>query len=265
MTDYIDPHFTPAGLSTYQGYHLQVFCSGRAKLSLQTEGRQKLDYYADRPKRDREAYRRQRVRSGEALHDHFARVDALLAQWERSYVYRVHVKGNNNKTADNAHIVVSQYASSIWVVFDAVLHEWEVPGVVVRTLISGQGPRTGQASLFHEYMPSYEHDWQSASFAGDLYTKGLRKQVLDTLCDEDTTTLLSASTLPQRAAIPPRPVMPDHQVCPDGSFDHNPAEEDPVLFGPEPEDWEAVEAEDPFAPIIPPKKPRQECLSASST
>ena len=36
MTVFIRPEFTPGTLPTFNGYHLQIFASGRAKISLQT-------------------------------------------------------------------------------------------------------------------------------------------------------------------------------------------------------------------------------------
>ena len=174
MTDFIDPTFTPSRLSTYQGYHLQVFRSGRAKLTLQGLGQARLDYYAEGVKRDREAYHRQRLRSGTAAPGHFACVEALLQSVEAAKVFRVHAQGDNNKTADNAHILASRSVSSIWVVFEGVVHEWHVPSAILRALLAGTGPRVGQASLFHEYVPSYEHDWQDAVFTEDFYSHGLR-------------------------------------------------------------------------------------------
>jgi hypothetical protein len=40
-----------------------------------------------------------------ALPDHFARIDQLLSEHPDAKVFRVHEKGNNNGTADNAHLL----------------------------------------------------------------------------------------------------------------------------------------------------------------
>ena len=68
MNNYTDPNFTPEALESFQGYSLQAFASGRIKLSFHRTHTQRNEYYADRPKRDAEAYHRQRRRSAEALH-----------------------------------------------------------------------------------------------------------------------------------------------------------------------------------------------------
>ena len=178
MTQFIDPSFLPPTLTSFQGYHLQVFTSGRVKLSLQGEGKHQIQYYGERPKRDREAYARQRLRSYAEAPDHFDRVDALLEQWKRARVFRIHLKGDNNKTADNAHFIATQDASMIWVVFDAILHTWEVPDMLMPPLLTGNGPKTGLPSVFRAYLPSYEHDWQDAHFGEEHYPDGLDYDLL---------------------------------------------------------------------------------------
>lgn len=169
MSTYIDPNFTPEGLRGYQGYHLQVFRSGRVKLSLQHEGKAKTEYYAERPKRDREAYGRQKARTGQEQSAHFAVVDALLAETQGAVVYRVHVRGDNNKTADNAHVVSSQQGPDLCVVMGEVVHRWELPQVVRDEMLAAQGLRSGEASIFNHYVPSYEHDWAYAHFSIEEY------------------------------------------------------------------------------------------------
>lgn len=39
MTDFLRPEFASETLPAYQGYHMQIFAAGRAKISLQTEGK----------------------------------------------------------------------------------------------------------------------------------------------------------------------------------------------------------------------------------
>ena len=241
MTDAIDPNFTPSGLSRFQGYHLQVFGSGRAKLTLQGLGKSKVDYYAERIKRDREAYLRQRHRAAKAVPDHFARVDGLLEELEAAKVFRVHLQGDNNKTADNAHILASRSVSSIWVVFEGVVHEWQVPSAILRALLAGTGPRVGQASLFNEYLPSYEHDWQEAVFGAEHYRCGLRW-----VDGEEELSLHSMPTALREPLSPTRIPVPSRgdEDTPDGCLlDDLDGEES------DPEDWALAEAEEPFERI----------------
>lgn len=263
MTDCIHFSFIPAGLLEFQGYHLQVFTSGRAKLSFQSEGRTQLHYYGERPKRDREAYRRQKKRSGSLLADHFTQVDALLADLERAYVYRLHLQGNNNATADNAHLVASQYTTSVWLIMGAVVHEWDLPGPAAACLISGSGPRVGSASLFNEFVPAYEHDWEDAVFSDEHYRRGLRDEVLEGL------SLASRAVATRPRPMTALPVKPDplaasariSAATPQANvpttrhddIDADAAWEDPAVVGPEPASWESVEEEreDAFVPVGP--------------
>ena len=58
MTKYIDPKLSKDALETYQSYSLQVFTSGRIKLSFHKNHKDSVEYYAAKPKRSREAYKR---------------------------------------------------------------------------------------------------------------------------------------------------------------------------------------------------------------
>ena len=160
-----DPNFEPDQLNNFQGYGLQLFASGRIKITLQTmRGVVRPEYYADAPKRDREAFLRQKKRSGTALKHHFAVVDKLLAELDDYRVFRVHTKGNNNETADNAHIVTSMAASSVFCTFGQLVHEWQISRDLISRLYQRDGARKGVASLFNEYAASYDHDWEDAVF-----------------------------------------------------------------------------------------------------
>lgn len=160
-----DPNFAPDQLNTFQGYGLQLFASGRIKITLQTmRGAARPEYYADAPKRDQEAYTRQRKRSGTALKEHFAVVDKLIEDLEDYRVFRVHTKGNNNQTADNTHVVTSMSASSVFCIFGQLVHEWQISRELICRLYQRSGARRGVASLFNEYAASYEHDWEDAVF-----------------------------------------------------------------------------------------------------
>ena len=63
MTKYIDPKLSQDALETYQGYSIQVFTSGRIKLSFHKSHKDRVEYYAVKPKRSREAYKSQYDRS----------------------------------------------------------------------------------------------------------------------------------------------------------------------------------------------------------
>jgi len=175
MTVFIRPEFTPDTLLTLNGYHLQIFAAGRAKISLRTlVNNKKHEFFAARPKKDRAAYQRQKARSLAALSDHFAVVDRLLDNIPDAKVFRVHEKGNNNATADNAHVLASLEQDALWLVMSGVIHRWELTTMLVDILLRGKGKRTGEASIFNEYMPSYDHDWQDATFEKSDYKVGIR-------------------------------------------------------------------------------------------
>ena len=106
MTKYFDPDLSEEILETYQGYSLQVFASGRIKLSFHRSHKERAEYYAVRPKRSREAYRRQYDRSAVTMPEHYRLVEELLAEHPEGLVHRVHVKGDSNATAENANVIV---------------------------------------------------------------------------------------------------------------------------------------------------------------
>ena len=175
MTEHIRPEFTPGTLPKFNGYHLQIFASGRAKISLQTLTLKKQqEFYTALPKRDREGLHRQKKRSLKDLPAHFAAVDQLLSNHPDAKVFRVHEKGNNNWTADNAHLLASLEQAALWLVMSGVVHKWELTAMLADVLLRGTGKRTGEASIFNEYMPSYEHDWEDATFELADYKEGLR-------------------------------------------------------------------------------------------
>ena len=60
---YLDNNFSSATLQTYQGYSLQVFASGRIKLSFHRSHTDRVEYYGVKAKRFKEAYKRQHTRS----------------------------------------------------------------------------------------------------------------------------------------------------------------------------------------------------------
>lgn len=197
MTVFIRPEFTPSTLPTFNGYHLQIFASGRAKISLQTvTNNKKTEFYTALPKRDRDGLRRQQSRSLEALPDHFARIDQLLSDHPDAKVFRLHAKGDNNATADNAHLLASLEQASLWLVMSGVVHKWELTTMLVHVLLQGKGKRTGEASIFNEYAPTQDHDWQDAAFEMVDYAKGLRE-------GSGNTALATAPKAPPSKVAPP--------------------------------------------------------------
>jgi|GEM_PF-222182 hypothetical protein len=174
MTKYFDQKLSQDALETYQGYSLQVFTSGRFKLSFHITHAQRVEYYGECPKRYRTAYENQHSRSHQNMAEHFEIVADVLAASPHSLVHRVHLKGDNNATADNAHIVTDTDASTCHVILSSLHHQWHLPDEVIQALLSASGPRKGAASCFNEYMPSYEHDWQDIEFEMTDWHKGYR-------------------------------------------------------------------------------------------
>ena len=174
MTKYFDPDLSQETLETYQGYSLQVFASGRIKLSFHRSHKDRVEYYAVRPKRFREAYRRQYDRSASAMPEHYRLIEQLLAEHPESLVYRVHRKGDSNATADNAHVIVLKEKRRLHVLLGTLHHRWELPGPVLDALLTARGPRRGSPAIFNEYMASYQHDWEDVSFREQDYGEGYR-------------------------------------------------------------------------------------------
>ncbi|MDA9991256.1 hypothetical protein N9E48_10680 [Paracoccaceae bacterium] len=172
---YLDNNFSSATLQTYQGYSLQVFASGRIKLSFHRSHTDRVEYYCAKAKRCKEAYKRQHTRSYTLMPEHFDLVDRLLASPSRYLIHRVHLKGDTNATADNAHVVTDIDQGCMTVVLDALHHQWFLPRPVVNALLEASGPKKGQGSIFNEYMATYEHDWEDAVFEEQYHQKGYRE------------------------------------------------------------------------------------------
>jgi hypothetical protein len=209
MIEHIRPEFTADILPTFNGYHLQIFAAGRAKISLQTVTmKKKHEFFASRPKKDRAAFKRQKARSMVALPEHYAAVDQILSDHPEAKVFRLHEKGNNNATADNAHLVASLEEASLWLVMSGVVHRWVLSTLLVHVLLEGKGKRVGEASIFNEYVPTQEHDWQDATFEMADYAKGFREGPASTAMPTALTAPRPASKVaPVKALIitPPLP------------------------------------------------------------
>ena len=174
MTKYFDPDLSEEILETYQGYSLQVFASGRIKLSFHRSHKDRAEYYAVKPKRFREAYRRQYDRSASAMPEHYRLIEQLMAEHPESLVYRVHRKGDGNASADNAHVIVLIEKRLLHVLLGTLHHRWELPVPVLKALLTARGPRRGSPAIFNEYMASYQHDWEDVSFREQDYGEGYR-------------------------------------------------------------------------------------------
>ena len=132
MNTYDDPNLSPQILQTYQGYSLQVFTSGRIKMSFHVSHTHRVEYYGECPKRFHEAYARQAQRSHHVMPKHFACVDAMLEGSPYSRIHRVHLKADNNATADNAHIITDIDQDLCHVVLGSLHHQWELPKSVIQ-------------------------------------------------------------------------------------------------------------------------------------
>ena len=179
MTKYIDPKLSQESLETYQGYSLQVFTSGRIKLSFHKSHKDRVEYYAVKPKRSGEAYKRQYNRSATAKPEHYQLIEKLLAEYPTSLVYRVHLKGDINATADNAHVLVPTDKGLLHLVLDTLTHQWQLPTQVINALLTARGPKKGRSAIFNEYMASYQHDWVDITFTEQDYRNGYRADTVN--------------------------------------------------------------------------------------
>ena len=179
MTKYIDPKLSQESLETCQGYSLQVFTSGRIKLSFHKSHKDRVEYYAVKPKRSREAYKRQYDRSALTKPEHYQLIEELLAEHPNSLIYRVHLKGDINATADNAHVFVLTEKKHLYVLLDTLTHQWQLTTQVINALLIASGPKKGRSAIFNEYMASYQHDWEDMTFTEQDYRNGYRADTVN--------------------------------------------------------------------------------------
>jgi hypothetical protein len=259
MIEHIRPEFTPDILPTFNGYHLQIFAAGRAKISLQTVTMKKNEFFASRPKKNRAAFKRQKARSMVALPEHYAAVDQILSDHPDAKVFRLHEKGNNNATADNAHLLASLEQEALWLVMSGVVHRWVLSALLVHVLLDGKGKRVGEPSIFNEYVPTQDHDWQDATFEKADYAKGFREGPASAAIP--TAPRPASKVAPVQATIstPPLPKAAAQKRPPAAKPVHRQEDEreddsDPFFFTDQPcEDDEDVTFASP-----PPKAPRLE-------
>ena len=145
MTKYIDPKLSQEALETYQGYSLQVFTSGRIKLSFHKSHKDRVEYYAVKPKRSREAYKRQYDRSALTKPEHYQLIEELLAEHPNSLIYRMHLKGDINATADNAHVLVPTDKGLLHLVLDTLTHQWHLPTTLTSKAAYSTPPASGSS------------------------------------------------------------------------------------------------------------------------
>ena len=86
----------------------------------------------------------------------------------------MHLKGDINATADNAHVFVLTEKKHLHVVLGTLTHQWQLPTQVINALLTAGGPKKGRSAIFNEYMASYQHDWEDITFTEQDYRDGYR-------------------------------------------------------------------------------------------
>ena len=171
---YLDNNLSPKTLQTYQGHSLQIFASGLVKFSFHRSPTDRVEYHGVKAKRFKEAYKRQHTNSYTLMAKYFDLADRLLACPSRCLIHRVHLKGDTNATADNAHVFKDIEQSCLDLLLGTMHHQWFLPRPVLNALLEASGPKRGQGSIFNEYMASYEHDWEDAVFEEQDHREGYR-------------------------------------------------------------------------------------------
>ena len=76
----------------------------------------------------------------------------------------MHLKGDINATADNAHVLVPTDKGLLHLVLGSLTHPWQLPIQVINSLVKASGPKKGRTAIFNEYMASYQQDWEHMTF-----------------------------------------------------------------------------------------------------
>ena len=76
----------------------------------------------------------------------------------------MHLKGDINATADNAHVLILTEKKHLHVLLDTLTHQWQLPIQVINSLVKASGPKKGRTAIFNEYMASYQQDWEHMTF-----------------------------------------------------------------------------------------------------
>ena len=155
-----------------------MFTSGRIKLSFHKSHKDRIECYAVKPKRSREAYKRQYDRSALTKPEHYQLIEELLAKHPNSLIYRVHLKGDINATTDNAHVLVTTNKELLHLVLDKLTHQWQLPTQVINALLTASGLKKGRSAIFNAYMASYQHDWADMIFTEQDYRDGYRADIV---------------------------------------------------------------------------------------
>jgi hypothetical protein len=99
-----------------------------------------VEYYGECPKRFKEAYAKQSRRSRAYLPDHFNLVETLLVNCPHSLIHRLHMKADNNATADNAHVITDIEADTCHVLLGVLPEQLALDGFA-RAVV--RGPTAG--------------------------------------------------------------------------------------------------------------------------
>ena len=78
---------------------------GHIKPSFYRSLRDKVDYYAVKSKRSGDSLRRQSDRCVCTMREHYRLVEELMTEHPTSLIYRVHLMGDSNATADHADVL----------------------------------------------------------------------------------------------------------------------------------------------------------------
>jgi hypothetical protein len=119
-----------------------------------------------------------------------------------------------------------------------VVHRWELTTLLVHVLLEGKGKRTGEASIFYEYVPTQDHDWQDATFEMVDYAKGLREGPASTAIPTAPPSKaapphsLAIAQLTPKAKQRAKPTSVEADYVSDDPYD------DPILFADPPSDPE---------------------------
>ena len=88
----------------------------------------------------------------------------LLKEHPSSLIYRVHLKGDINANADNAHVLVPTDKGLLHLMLGSLTHQWQLPTQVINALVTASGSKKGRSAIFNEDMASYQQDWEDMTF-----------------------------------------------------------------------------------------------------
>ena len=91
----------------------------------------------------------------------------------------MHLKGDINATADNAHVLVPTDKGLLHLVLGSLTHQWQLPIQVINSLVKASGPKKGRTAIFNEYMASYQQDWEHMTFTEYDYRNRYRADTVN--------------------------------------------------------------------------------------